>query len=143
MKTTGALTNEIRTLLKEQLGDSVWPREYPLFPGDRTSFKADIFIKGDPQIFVEVDEQQANPDTNVSKYWMYLEKNPDLKITLIHVFGEIVTGQNYKSRADLAAFIANKIEGATNGSFKYHPIRKELQSGNIVRQILKIKQINK
>src|SRR6185503_6087840 len=51
--------------------------------------KADLFVefKG-VKLFIEVEGCQPHPDTNVTKYWYWIEKTKVKgKIVLIHVFG--------------------------------------------------------
>jgi len=94
---------------------------------DRWSHKSDIFAeikKPKMFLFVEVEGEQSHPDTNVTKYWYWMEKNKiDKKVTLVHVFGSIFYGNNYKSRSELCGFIARKIRNA-HRNFVYIPIPK-------------------
>jgi len=117
-----SLTNEVREKLKliyEKVGSEV------RLSKDKFSFKADAKIElNDEIIFIEVEEAQTHPDTNVSKYWMYLQENPDKKIKLIQIFGRafIETVNNYASRKKLSEFIAKKIKGSFSENFEYVPI---------------------
>ena len=90
---------------------------------DLKSFKADVFIKleNNYELFLEIEETQNHPDTNVSKYWMYLDKKPDIKIILLQFFGRTFIGSknNYLSRRELCRFIAKKMNDKLRDRFEY------------------------
>jgi len=79
----------------------------------RWSHKADIEVeisKPKMQLFIEVDGEQPHPDTNVTKYWYWMNKNKiSKKVVLIHIFGTAFYDSNYRSRSELCNFIANKM----------------------------------
>jgi len=91
------------------------------------SHKADIFVeikKLKMFLFVEVEGEQSHPDTNVTKYWYWMEKKIiDNKVVLVHVFGPIFYNNNYKSRSELCDFIARKIK-REHRNFIYFSIPK-------------------
>lgn len=62
------------------------------------------------KLFVEIEEGQPHPDTNVTKYWYWIN-NEDIKnkVILIQVFGSDFYNNHYRSRSELCSFIANKI----------------------------------
>ena len=100
------LTNILRYKLMQQLKSKyiIDEKEYLLFPNKKQiSFKADIKIrKKDSEKklnFIEVEETQGNPDTNVSKYWMLLDEQKDISIKLIQIIGReyVKTERNYQS----------------------------------------------
>jgi len=119
----GKLTKIVYEKLKESFGEAV-RKEHPLLPKNKgVSFKADVSVRRGENdfIFVEIEEGQPHPDTNVGKYWMYLRENPATKATLVQILGKefSVTTNNYKSRVDLAEFIAQKIK-KEYPRFEYH-----------------------
>lgn len=121
-----SIANLARLKLRSDLGKIVSEGEYPLSPGERTSFKADASIKFSPNwlVFLEIEEHQSHPDTNVSKYWTFLDSAAKgLDITLIQVFGSefAETENNYKSRKDLCSVIAGKIR-KEHKTFDYVPL---------------------
>lgn len=76
------------------------------------------------KVFIEIEEGQLHPDTNVTKYWYWLEQERIKdKIFLIHVFGSKFYDDSYRSRTQLCGFVAKKISKSFN--FKYIPIPKE------------------
>ncbi|MDO8747742.1 MAG: hypothetical protein Q7J72_01320 [Candidatus Omnitrophota bacterium] len=96
--------------------------EYCLGP-ERWCFKADIAcdIKNG-KLIIEIEQGQPHPDTNVAKYWYWLEKSKYKgKLYLIQVFGREFYDNNYKSRADLCQFVAEKISKC-HANFKYMSI---------------------
>ncbi len=121
------LTKCVRVKLNEQLGEHGGGREVYLPNVNRKiRFKADdcIIMDDKHEIFIEIEETQCHPDTNVSKYWMYLEENKDKNIILIQFFGrEFSIKQNYLSRLMLCKFIADKIENENVERFKYYRLQ--------------------
>ena len=118
------LTKGVRGKLKSLLGDKVISKEVYLSK-EKISFKADIQINNDSElIFIEIKESQTHPDTNVSKYWVYLEGNLNKKVKLIQIFGRgfSETENNYTSRKKLSEFIAKKIKLAFPKNFAYVPL---------------------
>jgi len=76
------------------------------------------------KVFIEVEEGQPHPDTNVTKYWFWLDQQKIKdRIFLIHVFGSQFYDDSYRSRTQLCDFVAKKISKSFN--FKYIPIPKE------------------
>jgi len=118
------LTKGVRGKLKSFLGDKAISKEVYLSK-EKFSFKADIQINNSSEvIFIEIEESQTHPDTNVSKYWGYLESNPNRKVKLIQIFGRgfSETENNYASRKKLSEFIAKKIKLAFPKDFEYVPL---------------------
>jgi hypothetical protein len=95
---------------------------------DKWCSMADIAIEfSKAKLFIEIEEGQTHPDTNVTKYWNWMEKeNIKDKIILIQVFGSKFYDNNYRSRAILCDFIARKIK-ESNPNFLYISIPKETQ----------------
>ena len=119
------LTKIVCGKLKETFKDKGGVNEYRLFKENGLiSFKADFSVElsSNTFLFVEVEETQTHPDTNVSKYWMFLEKNKGINIILIQIFGRgfTETKNNYRSRLDLCNFIAGKMSEALKERFKYY-----------------------
>jgi hypothetical protein len=121
-----SLTKLVRDKLNIRYPDIVHPKEFYLSPKERISFKADIAIHPNDNelLIVEIEEKQSSPDTNVSKYWMYLQDHPEKKIKIIQVFGEIfhASPQGYHSRKELAGFIAGQMENIYKDRFSYKSI---------------------
>lgn len=90
---------------------------------DRWCSKADIFVEfKDVKLFVEVEGSQPHPDTNVTKYWYWIDQTkPKGKVVLIHVFGHEFYDNNYRSRTALCDFLAEKIR-RQGVDFVYCPI---------------------
>jgi len=90
---------------------------------NRWRSKADIFVelKG-VKLFIEVEGSQPHPDTNVAKYWYWIDQTkPKGKVVLIHVFGHEFYDNNYRSRTLLCGFLARKIR-KQGINFVYRPI---------------------
>lgn len=95
---------------------------------DRWCSKADIFVefKG-MKLFVEVEGSQPHPDTNVTKYWYWIDQTkPKGKVVLIHIFGHEFYDNNYRSRTVLCDFLAKKIQ-EQGIDFVYRPIPVDRQ----------------
>lgn len=97
-------------------------REYPLGV-ERWCSKSDIYVEfNGGKLFIEVEGSQPHPDTNVTKYWYWIEHTKNKgKIILIHVFGNEFYDNNYRSRTALCGFIAEKIKKQSI-DFVYYPI---------------------
>lgn len=108
VKFVGAL----KEYLKKDFGIDSIP-EYHL-GHERYSFKSDLYFEvSGINIFIEVEDRQPHPDTNVSKYWQWVEENSiKLPVVLVQIFGKEFYGNNYRSRAELCTFIAEKIKKA-------------------------------
>lgn len=109
----GELTKLIRNKLKIRGYDVSPKEEFYINKNKKISFKSDIVISLDKRtIFIEVEESQHHPDTNVSKYWYSIESNEikESPILLIQIFGKLFYKDNYKSRVELSKFIAKKIK---------------------------------
>ncbi len=96
--------------------------EYPLGK-DRWCSKSDIYVESKGRkLFIEVEGNQPHPDTNVTKYWYWIERTKKTeKVILIHVFGNKFYNNNYRSRTVLCSFIAQKIRKA-GYNFFYYPV---------------------
>lgn len=111
----------IKRWLEEQApGFSIEARlEYPLrYPDGVPGCGADLGIMLPNQlIFLEVDNSGTPIDTNVSKYWPWLEaQRPSKPVLLIHILNpKTFTGQSYRSHVMIAQFIADQIARAWPG----------------------------
>ena len=115
---------EIKKYLESEY--QLQPKCECLLGTDRWCSKADIFIefKG-IKLFIEVEESQPHPDTNVAKYWYWIDQTkPKGKVVLIHVFGHEFYDNNYRSRTVLCDFLAKKIR-KQGINFVYRPIPLE------------------
>ena len=117
-------------LIKDYLQDKLHlsPKTEYKLGNHAWSSKADIAIElGKNKFFVEVEEGQNHPDTNVTKYWSWIEKEKiSNKVILIQIFGSDFYDNNYRSRTELCKFIADKIK-ETGFDFIYIPIPEERQ----------------
>ena len=118
------LTKDVIKSLKDE--GVLIEEEYYLYPEKQRSPKADIIIRKDSNnwIAVEIEETQTHPDTNILKYWEFLEKNKNLSLKLIQILGRgFVEGKtkkgNYVSRVNNCKFLKVKMEDDLNGRFKY------------------------
>ncbi len=70
-------------------------------------------------ILLEVERSQNHPNTNVLKYWPYIEERHNIKALLIQV---IVKSKKKISanRIKLCGFMGEKLENLFSGRFKYH-----------------------
>ena len=90
-------------------------------------------------LFLEVETSQKHPDTNVLKYWPYLEENRKIKIFLIHSFLTNEINRN-GSRINLAEWLANKLQKRFGKRFYYHRIFVSQDYKNIAdKKLLKEK----
>lgn len=84
--------------------------------------QSDNFIEiEDILIFLEVENKQKHPSTNVLKYWPYLESQSNKKIVLVHAFSTESPGLN-SSRGRLAEWAAQKMQQEFGERFKYFRI---------------------
>jgi len=72
-------------------------------------------------LFVEIENTQKHPDTNVLKYWPFLEEEGTEKMILVHVFSSQSPGVS-GSRSSLAEWVAKKICSKFGDKFKYFRI---------------------
>ena len=71
-------------------------------------------------LFLEVDTAQKHPNTNVVKYWPWLEENPDHHILLIQVFNKKPERKPPpENRRQLCEWYGRKIEAALHNRFRY------------------------
>lgn len=77
-------------------------------------------IEKNTYVFLECERGQKHPNTNVLKLYPYLEKNPEIKITLIHYFFK--ENKTPKNRLALCDFIAKKMEEIFGNRFTYKKI---------------------
>ena len=118
------LTKTVRATIKSKYSQIDDKGEWHLNPGNlKTSFRSDIQISKDVNnlLCIEIEEAQPHPDTNVTKYWPFLEANPHTRVTLLQIFGRgfMETDNNYASRMQLCKFVANKLEAIYPNRFKY------------------------
>ena len=96
--------------------------EYPLrLPRGAPECGADLGIVLPSQlIFLEVDNSGTPVDTNVSKYWPWLEtQRPATPVLLIHVLNPLTfQGKSYSAHIVIANFIAEQITKVWPG-FRY------------------------
>ena len=72
------LTKTVRATIKSKYSQIDDKGEWHLNPSNlKTSFRTDIQISKDNDnlLCIEIEEAQSNPDTNVTKYWPFLEAN--------------------------------------------------------------------
>lgn len=84
----------------------------------RDAFQSDgLLASAHACLALEVECTQNHPDTNVSKYWLLLETNSQLKqLVVVHVFTPAYT--SYPWRMKLAEFIAGKLSEAHTFSYE-------------------------
>lgn len=68
-------------------------------------------------VFLECENAQKHPNTNVLKLYPYLEENPEISITLIHFFFK--ENKAPKNRLALCDFIADKMKAQFGDRFNY------------------------
>jgi len=112
------------------------------FSKKKWDFKSDFKVEINPKDFliVEIESSQPHPDTNVTKYWYILEKNPDIKITLIQIFGRgfLEKSKNdYRSRLELCGFMAKKMKREFKERFIY--FSKKSNDMDEIMEYIKIK----
>jgi len=91
--------------------------------------------------FLEVEEGQAHPDTNVLKVWPYLEGHPKHRIFLIQAF--LSQNQNQdSSRIRLSQWIGNKLGKRFPIRFYYRKITISRNYKTIDGQKLLEKEFN-
>lgn len=119
-------------------------REYRL--GDsKCDCMADVFFQvGNAVVFIEVEEGQPHPDTNLTKYWYWIEqKKIKSPVYLIQIFGKEFYDKNYISRTRLCDFIAQKINKSKNFYYfsipknKHHPKEKDWQIFSLLEETKK------
>jgi hypothetical protein len=97
-------------------------------------------VAADTRIFLEVEHQQTHPDTNVLKFWPFLDENPALSIVLVHAF--FPDSRSWGgSRARLARWLGNKMHRAFSGRFNYgqvlaDPVSRTVQNIAAIRSAL-------
>ena len=113
------LTNSKNKEIIDSLNIEFEPNEFDLNGWGRVDF----YSKGenDTLIFVEVENRQKHPQTNVLKIWPFLEENPSIKILLIHIIlpQKIKKHEPSKNRLKLCKFVGDKLEKLFNDRFRY------------------------
>ena len=81
---------------------------------------ADGTVHLQPEVLVaaELESTQRHPDTNVLKYWPWLEERPGTTLILVHVFGRWSLSRT-GNRSRLAGWVARKIGAAVGSRFAY------------------------
>ena len=69
-------------------------------------------------VYLEVEQGQQHPDTNVLKYWPWIEERPDVRVTLIQVFGPW-SSKRRGNRSELAKWVGARMEASLPGRFRY------------------------
>ncbi|RKD12364.1 hypothetical protein BCY91_11975 [Pelobium manganitolerans] len=84
-------------------------------------------------IFLECECTQKHPNTNILKYWPFLEENKDYKVILFHYF--YPENKAPKNRIRLCRFTASKLEAIFQERFQYVYLCEDInQFGNIILQ---------
>jgi hypothetical protein len=148
--------NELKEKIKDWLRDRIRILEdkikidKKLMPQYKWSPVPDIYIPLDEDtgIFIEIENKQQHPDSNVVKYWWWMEleeaehrqlQNQLKKVILIQVFGEQFRGVNLKLRIDLCKFLAIKMANNLPCVFHYHGFKGELEDAfEKIKSILKV-----
>lgn len=115
MKKTNLKNIEISKLIESHLNVKFKNYEYQLGGwGD-----ADNYCQLDENIFIflECECTQKHPNTNVLKYWPFLEENKDYKVILFHYF--YPENKAPKNRVRLCRFTASKLVSLFKERFQY------------------------
>ena len=76
-------------------------------------------------VFIECERSQKHPNTNVLKYWPFLEENNSFKLILFHYF--FPENKAPKNRVRLCQFTASRIESVLTGRFQYVHLGNDLE----------------
>lgn len=98
-------------------------REYPLALGCR----ADYGFQIDEQrfLFVEIEVGQTHPQTNVVKYWPWLDESEQREVLLVQLF----YGNTRRRR--LTAWLGKRLGNVFGGRLIYLPFDAPLNSGDV------------
>jgi len=87
-------------------------------------------------LFVECENSQKHPNTNVLKLWPFIEENEEYKIILFHFFFR--KNKAPKNRLKLCDFTASKIRQAYPNRFQYINLESDVDEiGNIIAGLKK------
>ena len=124
--------------------------EKQLIPQYKWSPKPDIDLPLDKEtrIFIEIEDTQSHPESNVLKYWWWMEfeeagtreaRRQLKKVVLIQVFGKQFRGENLKLKIDLCKFIATRMANNLPCIFHYHDFKGQLENAfSKIRLILNV-----
>jgi hypothetical protein len=80
-----------------------------------------VRLAPDVVVAAELESTQAHPDTNVLKYWPWLEERPTTRLLLVHIFGRWSTART-GNRSRLAVWLGSRLEAELSGRFMYRRI---------------------
>jgi len=133
MKKTDKKNLPIAMILEKELGIIFKNYEYSLDRwGDGDNYCP---IGNNSLIFLECENTQKHPNTNVLKYWPFLEKNSSTRVVLFQYF--FSENKAPKNRLALCNFLALKIQELFPKRFQYikliggkESITRELKNQN-------------
>jgi hypothetical protein len=97
----------------------------------------DVWLEVTPNryLFVEVENGQNHPDTNVLKVWPWLEENPDKSVFLIHAFylkGIHSHGRASKgNRTRISSWIGKRVHELLPARFQYYRLEVSVDGGSL------------
>jgi len=110
-----------KTSLKNKVHADALPFDFESTEFDLEGWgEGDFYCRsGEILVFLEVEKSQNHPNTNVLKYWPFLDEHPDQKVLLIQM---IIKGKKKISpnRIKLCKFMGKKLETLLQERFKYH-----------------------
>ena len=71
-------------------------------------------------MFLEIENTQKHPDTNVVKLWPYLELHKGTRVFLVQAF--CAGRRKVDSRSELAEWVAKKLEAEFPERFAYYKL---------------------
>jgi hypothetical protein len=114
------------------------------FAGKHFSLKGwgkvdDYAILGDDRyLFLEVENSQHHPDTNVLKLWPFLKDHPTVAVVLVQAF--FPHSKCFKSsRGRLGSWVGAELEGLFPGRFKYQRVVVAADSCAVVEGLEKLR----
>lgn len=118
MKKTNRINRQVSAVIEEENNIKFENHEFSLNGwGDVDNY---VVIDKNTFIFLECENAQKHPNTNVLKLFPYLEENPEISITLIHFFFKENKAPN--NRLALCDFIADKMKTQFGDRFNYKKI---------------------
>ena len=91
-------------------------------------------------LFLETEDGQKHPCTNVVKLWPYLEANSQESVILVQVFFQDRKNRD-SSRGRLGPFIARKMGDALNGRFRYCQLVIDRDTDRIVEGLNELRSL--
>ena len=111
---------DLRTRLEEALGTPLSESELVLGSWGRADLAGHVVDQA--VVAVEVERSQRHPNTNVLKYWPWMDEDRRRRVFLVQVFDR--ASANDSSRQRLATWVGARMERELGGRFAHVTVRR-------------------